>query len=93
MSQKRLRKKPLWEGGEWFALIEIYRHGKMVLHDCKSLSDFSENRLGFVTKQGRILIDGSALPLISYHDGVAVVVGRIQRISFADEKIAGGVEC
>ncbi len=79
--------------GEWFALIEVYRHGRMVLHDCKALSDFSSARLGFVTGVGNITIDGERLQLINYSEGVAVVSGVIQSITFEQNKGGESAKC
>ncbi len=70
--------------GSYFPTIEVYGSGKVMLHGCQALLDFSEECLGFCMKKGQILIYGRQLRLVDYCDQTAIICGEILRIELAD---------
>lgn len=90
MARKRKQNLALWDIGEWLPLFEVYRCGRMILHDCRALSDLAEDCLGFQMKKGRILIYGSDLRLADYCEETAVITGRIERIELISGSTLGG---
>ncbi len=67
---------------EFFFLpvLEYYRTGRIVLHHCAGLCDFTKECLGFTVEKSQIFIYGSELKLIDYFEDTAEISGNILRI-------------
>ncbi len=87
MSKRRKKRSlAIWSGCDWLPMIEVHRSGKTVLYGCKSMSEFSDECMGFSTPEGEIMIYGPTLTLLDYCDETAVISGKILRI-----ELIGGI--